>query len=558
MVIAKPRDERGAVAPLVAVFVVILVGLASFAVDLGYQRVAARDMQAVADIVAMDMARQLDGKTTAQLGGTAGWQSALSSSLARNQDRAVGDSLAVTTCAATQTSVSSSQVCATPGIYRKGQSPEFVDSGSAPATHVRVITRTKVDYFFPVYANDGWVTKTAYAQAEAGACFSVGTYAARIRLGDGQILGPLLKALGTDVGLSLLDAQGLAAADIKLIDLVDTNLGVGGYDELVDADVSLGSFYLAMAQVLEREGGQAAQVAVLRRLATVAARDVVVKISDIVGIDTTNSAGLDAVVNLFDLVSTAAFVANGENSIAIPDLNVNVLGVSKLKASLKIGQKPIAHCGRPRSVRGESSQVELLLSGNLANLNLGVASISAPIAISLKLAPAVVDLDAVVCLSPKKRLEFMVTSGLVDLEITIGNPANKRDLAVKLLLGLITVVDGYLRLYTSPSSGQTETGSVTVDMDDYEAALPAEFGSNSIGVPHLNQDLNLNVLGILPVGGLLGVVVNPLLSLVVNPLVAALDSLLLSPLLQALGINIAGADVYARPTAGCGLPRLTG
>ena len=94
--------------------------------------------------------------------------------------------------------------------------------------------------------------------------------------------------------------------------------------------------------------------------------------------------------------------------------------------------------------------------------------------------------------------------------------------------------------------------------ENYDAAPPAEFGTRNLGIPHLNQDIRLDVLGILPAGGLLGVVVKPLLSIVVNPLVQGLDALLLSPLLGALGIKVSGADVYARPKADCGVPALRG
>ncbi|NHA01875.1 hypothetical protein G5V59_25590 [Nocardioides sp. W3-2-3] len=57
------QDERGAVT-LVMVFVLVVMLLGSaFVVDLGVQRVARSDMQAIADLVALDLARELDGRT---------------------------------------------------------------------------------------------------------------------------------------------------------------------------------------------------------------------------------------------------------------------------------------------------------------------------------------------------------------------------------------------------------------------------------------------------------------------------------------------------------------
>ncbi|GAA1521645.1 hypothetical protein [Nocardioides humi] len=546
---ARHRDERGATAVLVAVLMsAVLLVSAAFAVDLGQQRVVRRDMQAVADVVALDIARELNGRTRAELLASGDVAAAAAASAGRN-DHGLGGAPEISWT-----------------LGKIDDDGDFVafddDDDDKRPTAVRVSAEGSTDFAFGgVTGRDrGAATRSAVSRVEKGACFTVGTYAARIRLGDGTILGPLMKALGTDVGLTVLDAQGLAATDIKLLDLVNTGLIAGGFDDFVDANVKLGSLYLAMAQVLQNQGGHAAQVALLQKLATVAVKDVVVNVADILGLDTTSSSALDAAVNLFDLVSTAAFVANGENSISVPDLNVNVLGLSTLTASVKIGQKPIQYCGRAKSeeTKGESNQVEVNLRGNLANLNLGLVSISAPITLTLKLTPADVQLDDVRCLTDKKLLDFVTTSGLTSLEITIGDPANKNNLSVKALLGLVKLVDGYIRLYTTPAPAATETKSATVDSEDYDGSAPVEFGTDSLGVPYLHQDTHLNVLGILPAGGLLGAVINPLLSIVVNPLVATLDSVLLTPLLRALGINVAGADVYAKKKADCGLPQLVG
>lgn len=542
-------DERGVTAVLVAVLMsVVLLVSAAFAVDLGQQRVVRRDMQAVADVVAMDVAWQLDGRTLKTLMTNGVISDAVNASLARNRDSFGADA---------DVTWKLGKVDAAGAFVAFSQPAD--DAKLPTAVQVLAHSSTKFSFGGLTGRSSGAATRSAVTSVEKGACFTVGTYAARIRLGDGTILGPLVKALGTDVGLNVLDAQGLAAADIKLLDLVNTGLIAGGFDDFVDASVTLGTFYLAMAKVLQNQGGHAAQVALLQKLATVAAKDIIVNVADIVGLDTTSAAALDAAVNVFDLVSTAAFVANGSNAILVPNLNVNVVGLSTLTGSVKIGQKPVQYCGRAKSVetKGHSNQVEVNLRGNLANLDLGLVSISAPITLTLKLTPADVSLDDVRCLTDKKILDFVTTSGLVSLEVTVGDPANRNNLAVK-ALGLINLVDGYIRLYSTPAPAATETKSATVDLENYDGSAPVEFGTDSLGVPYLNQDSHLNVLGILPVGGLLGAVVTPLLSLVVNPLVAALDNVLLTPLLKALGINVAGADVYAKKKADCGIPQLVG
>lgn len=545
----RPRpDERGGAAILVAVTMsLVLVVIASFAVDLGLQRSARRDMQALADVVALDLARQLDGRTRGTLSTV--MDAEMAKSLTRNGDT-LGERPALRW-----------------DLGRVENGTFVASASSAVPTAVKVVASTRVSYAFGGVMGkaSGPAGRTAIAQASTGACFTVGSYAARIKLGDGFILGPLLKALGTDVGLTVLDAQGLAGVDVKLIDLVGTSVIAGGYDQVLGSSVTLGRFYLALAEVLARGGGNAAQVALLNRLATVAAKDVVVKVGDIVGIDTTNGAGLDAVVNLFDLVSGAAFLANGTNAIAIPDLNVNLAGVSRLNVRLFVAQKPTMVCGRPNSASGLSSQIDLDLTGNLADLNLGVGVISAPISVSLRLTPTKAALTQVACLSGAKRLDFLVTNGLLSLDVVIGKVSDPNALGVK-VTG-IKVINGYVRLYTTPKGGDTKAGSITVDNDDYAGTAPLSSGDGSLGVPNLMPDSHLALLPDVPLigflvntllGGIVNGVVTPLITTVANPLLTVVDRLLLSPLLKALGINVAGADTYARPKADCGIPKLVG
>lgn len=56
---AGRRDERGAVAAVVAILALVLLVSAAFAVDLGGQRAVRSDAQALADVVALDLARDM-------------------------------------------------------------------------------------------------------------------------------------------------------------------------------------------------------------------------------------------------------------------------------------------------------------------------------------------------------------------------------------------------------------------------------------------------------------------------------------------------------------------
>ena len=60
----RARDEHGAVVPIVAILVGLLITVSAFTVDLGQQRVARTDMQSLSDLVALDTSRLLGGQTT--------------------------------------------------------------------------------------------------------------------------------------------------------------------------------------------------------------------------------------------------------------------------------------------------------------------------------------------------------------------------------------------------------------------------------------------------------------------------------------------------------------
>jgi Flp pilus assembly protein TadG len=89
----RRKDEQGAVAVFVAIVLTLLMVASAFAVDLGMQRAARADMQAVADAVAIDLARELDGRTATQLGTL---QAAANASRDRNKSTTLGSVPVVT------------------------------------------------------------------------------------------------------------------------------------------------------------------------------------------------------------------------------------------------------------------------------------------------------------------------------------------------------------------------------------------------------------------------------------------------------------------------------
>lgn len=570
------RTEDGAVVPFVAVVMTLLVVVAAFAVDLGMQRVVRRDVQSLSDIVALDLVRRLDGRATSTVLGDNQFRSAVVTSVTGNADGVLGDAPDVVVEVGTFDADPDGDPTTDDGTFTSYGSLDYTvgdanTSGAATLqstaipTAVRVTTSGAVGFAF--VPGTGGAVRSAVAEADSGGCFSLGSYAARIDTGDSFILGPLLGALGTGASLSLLDAQGLADTSITAAGLLGTDLTAGGFDELLTTTVTLSSLYLAAADVLQAQGDTAAAT-ILNGLASTSLGSATLQLGSLLALDTGTSTAAEAAIDVFSLVAGAAFLANGTNPIAVPNLTVSVPGISALTASVTIGQKPIVVCGRAGATDAEVSQVDLTLSGTLANVNLGLARISAPISVSVSLDPADASFDALTCDVGDRQLDFTVSSGLLDTQVLLGSTTNANALKVEvynvLPPGWVSVANGYVVVAGQRAAGSTETGSILVTDGDYENAPVFEAGDGSLGLPAVSASSHLTVLsgtlvgtlvtGVL--GGLVNGVVNPLVSVVVTPVLSAVETSLLDPLLQSLGINVTGADVHAVSHSECDFPRL--
>ncbi|KRB77272.1 hypothetical protein ASE01_11080 [Nocardioides sp. Root190] len=524
-------DERGVVAVIMGVGItLILVAIAAFAVDLGMQRTARRDMQALADLVALDLARQLDGRSEAALAGVLNAE--MAKSVARNDDT----------------------VGAAPDLewdLGKMVDGEFVTNlGTSTPTAVKVTATTSVDFAFGGVTGvaQGDAGRAAIAQSEGGACFAIGSYAARVDTGSSPILGPLLGALGSNINVSAIDYNGLANADVSLLDLIGANVGVGTLGALIEGGqlLSLADFYLATAEVLS-QNGNAAYVGLLQALA-VGVEDMNLNAGDLINLGTGGSNGLDADLNLLDLVTAAAAAATGHNALVVPQANVNLGPLANVGVNLSAIEAPTLGCGRKNQVTAESTQVRVNLSANALNLNLGLAGTNVALSGSISVAQARGQLTDVRC-SPT-GLTIVVSDGLlnVDLRLQITVFAN--------ILGIrIPVIGGPITIKGSTTTSGTANIEITSD-GDYE--LPSTIGSGSGGLPTLTVNTSGLALIGLPVGIVLAPVVNGLLSGLVNPLIQSLDTVLLSPLLNTLGIDLSGADIYKFRTPKCDSPKLVG
>ncbi|WP_183093470.1 hypothetical protein [Nocardioides stalactiti] len=569
------RDERGATGIFVAVLVsLVLLATAAFAIDLGMQRAGRRDMQTVADMVALDMGRLIDGRTRAQIeaGGANDPAAAaqLNWSVANNSGETIGEPPDVTAYWV--------QVAADGTYPEAGGIPVQVGSAQVP-NGVVIIAGTDLGFSFGGVTGvaSGDVQRSAVATAEESACFSVGSYAARLDTSSSALLNPILEGiLGGGIDLDALSYNGLVAADVSLLDLA-VELGLGSVDELLAADVNAGSLLIAAANVLQADGTSDLNVL---NLVGAQLGGIAISLGDLVTAEPGAGAAETATINVFDLLAGTVLIANGTNALSIPSLAANLpLTGTGLTTSLTLIEKARQRCGKIGS-QADTAQVALGISGPVAALPniLGLtASATADIAVNVASARGI--LTDIVCGSETAAdpsgEDVQVTSGVVGastkVSVNLSGSVLGQTLPGLSALAQITLA-GRLELTAStgdPSTVRNAQIRVPNNPSDWGEAYP--LGSGDLGLNTANvtatwvtgPTVTVRVLGI-PITlnanqltTLLTNVVTGVTNTVLQPVLTAVNDSILSPLFDLLGLNVGGADVYGqRPY--CSNPLLVG
>ncbi len=514
---ARRRDERGAVAIIVAVLMaVVLVAVAAIAVDLGLQRVARSDMQSLADVVALDLARELDGRSADEINPTLAALAAASKS--RNTST-VGDAPELTT-----------QL----GIIDEATGAFTTVTGDEIPNAVRVAAKTRVNFVFGL-ATRGGAERSAIASANPGACIKIGSSTLDLNSGSSSLLGPILNDA---LGLSVLSYNGLANTQLTLGDLA-LALDAGTTDELLATQVTAGQFYAAIVEAVTNDDDTAndgvINVLNAQILQSINANGTLqhFTVGELLSLGDGDDAALSSTLNVVDLVTASAFLANGENALAIPSLTLP----AGITASLYVIEPPKLACRRGVA---ETSQLRLVLKQSLpvvSLLGLNVATVN--LEITLNLAKAKGGIGSVTCANGQATAVQvrMDQQTLVDLDVKLD---------VK-LLGL-PVTSAYIPTNV-PAQGSA--GTHTVPLPQYYDQVFHIPGSGTIGIPNVTG-AQLSLLGI-NLGAVAGLVVG-----VVNPALAVVTGLITNTITPLLGLRLAGADVFAIRTADCLNPTLVG
>ncbi|GAB4005799.1 pilus assembly protein TadG-related protein [Nocardioides ultimimeridianus] len=581
------REERGAVAVLTAFTLVIIMSVAAIVMDIGTLRVARTDMQSLADVVALDLVRDLDGRTVAQLQPVMVTDAA--ASIARN------------------TSTVGTRPTATVELGTTSSAGAFVVMGSGSPTAVRVHVGTNISFAFAriIGQSRGSTNRTAIANTSSNACFRLGSFAASLRSGDSSIVGVFESMLGSSsaLGISMTSVgyMGLINSSISLGALA-TQLGLGSPSALVQqSSISVKGLLAASAQVLTSSGDTSGG-AVMGQIAAKVSSTVVANMGQILSVGGGQAVGSS--INAIDLLGGtalgAAYLANvaDHNNLLHTGVVWSAPHASNGDIALTVIEPPKQGCGMPGTASASTGQVQLVTSigfnlpNSVAGLSSGnindVTTKQASLDVDAELGGASGTLTGMTCTSTLTETRVAVSSRLTKLSVQLpfqlnGTIATTGIVPTSLIPGNLIGAQVQLHLaMTSSSVVQTaaQGGADTaydVPPHNYTDPQPSPGSSSSyIGLvtPTVSVDLSKSsaslvgkVLG-LPVTIALDVSKLDLSSIIsaagasvigtsVSELVANLNAAL-TPVAKLLGIRFAGADLFGVPTPTCSRPRLIG
>jgi uncharacterized membrane protein len=484
----RNTDERGATLILVAVGMTLLLGAGALSVDLGIEAYVNRSLQATADAGALDAARYL---------------SVSGANLTVQAQRAATDNNSNATMTASE------------GIWSSGT---FTVPGSCvptvPPAHpscnaVKVTASSTIGHLFT--SGNAALSRSAIASVNPDAGFSIGSYLASFSTQQSAVLNVLLGSLGSSVSLSAVGYTGLANSYVTVQQLIDASGGVLTTSNVLTTSLSgtqwvsfLNNAMATQAALVSCSGSTPPYACTANTTLTALGHSVNASTSaelcQLVSINgstcssgTLAQAALLANVNVLQTLTTEAQLANGTHALDITSA-LNILGVSAQLTATLIQVPQVAY--GPVGTSASTSQVNVNLALSVA----GIGLLNIPIT----------GADGTATLATITCSNNAMTSTKINASTTaISNAVTLAGIQIAtLIVNGATTTLGYTIAPPTPATVAAGTNPVTV----------------STTTPTFN---GLSLLNNALVGTLLNTTLAPILG----------------PVLQALGVSVAGAQV---------------
>lgn len=574
------RRDRGAVLPLVAMALPVLVLMTSFAVDLGRQRALRRDLQANADVIALDLVRLVDGSTSAPDGATT--LSQTNNSLSRNElptVTATDGSQHVLVEWGSWTDPGPTGICPQPILT---EAPTCFTAGSTPVNAVRVTLDDELDYFFQ--PGTGSAERSAVATRIPRSWLQVGSVAAGLQTtlpGGGAEANATVEALNArlgaafgasipspgSVGLDAVSYEGLAATDVDLWRIAQQG-GFASPNELLEEELTVAEFFALTAAALDQQAAEgdpnaAAAATSVRELGSEIGTGVGYESSGTIRLGDTidfSQGGDDAAaagkINVLDLMSGGADVINGKNFLSYA-FNPGIPGVATARVRqflVQPAQTAFGAVGTTASNKQSAFEITI----DVAPL-LGMTG-PALVPLVVEAATASGRIDAIRCTAPTPANQVDVEVDTSVLKVGLGTANNFAGGNFTVGAGLVADSDFLtisallqlgLNVLTLGNDLQAQASASLLGANDqlltFEPDIdpnPTQRAQGGIGGTELGAQLKNTIQAKYGLG-LLSSTTNLNLGNQLSYVFNSLDEQVVGPLLTASGLTIGGADVLA-------------
>lgn len=570
----SPHQQRGAVAVFAAITLTALIISALIVIEIGRLYAAQRQLEKLATIAALDAVRVVGScdriDPPAYDDVAAEVLASIGRNVVGNPEQFLG----------TGSLIALGEENSEDGLRVLDTGVEEEDASAIGVT----LTRPTPAPLAPLLLAGGGsktMTATAYAGQSVVGRISVGTRLLGLNTEDSALLNGLLGGLlGTNINLTAVDYNGLANADVTLLELAQVGAGVGAVGDLLDLQVGLPGALQIIGDALHDTGEGADQTAgnLLDTLAGVAdpQRDVF-DFGELINIEDGAENLVGALpVNALDLLLGLAQVANQGYRVDLPLSGlVNIPGVASIDAFVRIGQAPQIALGRPGYKADGTPRTQARSAQIAIELDVGVLDLlsALPLAGSallnveaiVEVAPGTAILERVRCIrgdQPQHEAVVKATTGAAKIALgRYNNPALPNPtivtpnplLSVPVLLGIG---------FTGPVIVSSSTSNDTLDFEGpfpdkvpFDPDQHTQRVGDSAGpaLDGLTGDLLSQLGGKLQFTGVLGGVLNALgagallglLDDLLAPLLQLLD-LIIGTQLELLGISLGGADVSVK------------
>jgi uncharacterized membrane protein len=522
--------QRGAIGLMGALTLMMAVLFTALAVDSGRLWMQQKKLQVIADIAAIEAARNL--------GCAADVTDALAAAQAAAENNGFQGNLANSPNLVDLGSVNTSS-----GIR------EFISGDGAAAVYVRATQEVPSSLVAGgLFGGNIMLSAEAVSLADPhAAAFSGGSYTASLNSEDSVLLNALLgEMLGAPLNLGVVSYQGIAQTNITLQDLLQVTSDVGNYEELLNSSVQLAELLQLFVEAATRSGTADVQaIAAMQSIANVAVRDLSLRLADVLAVTTPDANAAATVgLNALSLITTSVLVANGNHAVTLP-LGVNLASIASINALVTVVEPPQIALGPPANTDGT-----ICTSMKTAEVRIEVpVVVSIPLlaridlSLNVEVAQGNADLLAVDIGDAETDVRIAAQPGIA--AITLTNTAGSGPARVSALLGL-PLADIGLDLPLQPPSSEMLDFSVDHPVADdlpQEASIDSPLGGSLQNALSQSDALCVMLIGSMQCEAGLSGLINTVVSTLVSPLLGEIGRVLLDPLLELLGIKLGGMDV---------------